>query len=289
MESNEEGSIKRRRIEKTSIVAVTCHGKIHCKRDSTPSMVKIPEGLDVIKVTIASEGNIACFSSDMIRDIISRIMEEKNNLLSSSDREVSISISRINSLIYEKSSVYKNYLEEIQSQRIRDLTYKENFFLGTHDLGFKIFNLHSGDAIANKLFYRKIDEKEGLDMSIPIITDSNFPNTLPTQTDLYPDLLSMIGFTHNSGDGEQIIVTTDYIMQHFKSIGTTKLIIFDLSCSKMYGVSEESEKCSMKIMSENPVPFGGKKYKSRRTYKSKKKYKSRRKCKSKKIYKSRRK
>lgn len=288
MDLNEERVRKKTRIEdKTSIVAITCHGKIHCKRDLNPSIFNVPEGLDVIKVTTASEGNIACFTIEMIEELILSMMNEKNNLLSSSDREVNISISRINSLIYEKSSIHKNALESIG--RIRSLNDKEKYYVTTHDLGFKVFDLHSRDNIANKIFFRKIDEKEGLDMSIPIISDPNFPNTLPGRTDEYPDLLSIIGVKHVNEGVEQVMVTTQMIMQYFKSIGTTKLIIFDLSCSKIYGVSEESQQCSMRIISQNPVPFGGKKYKSRRTYKSKKKYKSRRKCKSKKIYKSRRK
>lgn len=261
--------------EIVSIIAITCHGKIFCKKDTSPDMFNVP--LKVRKATVASEGYTTCYVSAEIDQIIQKIIENKSNLLSSREDISQHAISRINSYLGDIHTNYVNekyihdYIKHTNSHHSHD--FQQNYIKNNH-LGFNIFELNSGDLMYNKLYSRKNSEKNGLDMAIPIIEHPHF--FINSVTDDYTDLMTLIGHPYGKNN---TIIHTKMILDYFKSIGTTKLIIFDLSCSTIHGENDESRQCSMAKISQRRLPFGGKKKKRKNHTYKKRSHTKKRKCK----------
>jgi hypothetical protein len=257
-----------------SILAITAHGNIRLNKKTKKYIVtKIPNGMELIKISISAPGVVNC-------------NDRKNN-----NRQLVEIIKSTSKLLDENLNehVLKNLVDRLRmyiqknvvTQAIDRRTHLYKIYSKYYDEGFKIHILGPNATIANKTYYRqygydnkfknefilaKIDD--GID--IQKIPDKN-AYKIPTLPDLfdefYPDKTYDDNFMQRTYLSE--------ILQYYKNNGTTRLILFDFSCS-VYETSTLSELAGedlLKIREQNKtIPSGGKfnkKFSKKKNYKKK--------------------
>jgi hypothetical protein len=271
------------------VLMVMTHGLIPCENDDRYSTTRIPDGMELIKISIAEEGLVSCDDqnesvnkylidiNDRLPQLLNKNLNQRvlNDMVDEFRRSHSlVYIPRINKKINKiKKNKKKTSIDEI------DLKDYEEFLEGYETGGFKIHRLFSGDVIANKTYYRLFKEKNGnqfsiIEMNKPIFRLSSMEK-IPQMKDLlsefYPDI------TYPPDDRHTI--NLEKILQHYKRLGITRLILFDFSCS-LYsyinlGVRQPRiDKFRMNYIKElnKDIPSGGKYNKKsykRKSYKRK--------------------
>jgi hypothetical protein len=181
-------------------IIVTTHGEIHCKTGEelrqyeynyVPDTFTIPEDMTIFKFTLSAEGVISFLPSIDVKYIISVVNKHVNKLLNPDVEEEDFDeiINEIKQTTDElRSQIYKenviNYIRRKcreylskklkKSKIINKLCKKfdtsnekvDRDFLIYQKHGYKLFKLTGGEKMVNKIFLRKINEKEINDYSI---------------------------------------------------------------------------------------------------------------------------
>jgi hypothetical protein len=283
------------------VLAVTCHGHITLDRSDKYEVTEIPDGMELIKISIATSGLINCCQTSSVSRYLVEINKSMSGLLSESlnDNILNNLLGRIRSSILEKAiPMSEKILGQKRKKDIEHTLYTEH--LKCYDQGFKIHKLVSGNIIANKTYLRRAGEKNKNDFSLPemrepidIIKINSTTYSIPKIYDLFSH------FFPGSYDSDFIqSVTLKQILQYYNDLGVTRLILFDFSCSifksdsHLEGYTPSGMHLRLIRQKNKDIPSGGKKSCKRKKYKKscknkKYKYKYKNKsCKNKKYKKS---
>jgi hypothetical protein len=237
--------------------------EIECEIDNKPKLTQIPEGMEVIKITFATEGCVNMTSLGTYDFTVFLINHFKNELLSTNDY---IFDETINYIVKELKSIQmgqSNVLLKDINKKIRKtndpkkIKAKSNYQIGfIHAVknSVKKYLLKEGDFIMNKKYSRSpSDDKMGEhDFTITAI------NSIDTK-----DVLSEIRRITRFGNQE---MTTEELLDYFKRKGTNKLIIFDFSCSVYHSsyhhngkkyIRQLSNAENRRLRRETTYPYGG--------------------------------
>jgi len=284
----------------TDVLFISTHGSIMCTEiecdiENKPTLTKIPEGMEVIKITLATEGCINIMTEGIYNFAIVLLNYYKNKLLSMDDNVVNKAIDdvakeiksiQIHKSKYMLSDINKTMRKSSNVKKIKKQFNDQLDFIYTAKNSVKKFVLKEGDFIMNKEYSRSYeDERLGeKDFAIMAINSIN-------EIDVLSEMRRKTRF------GSQKI-TTEELLDYFKKKGTNKLIIFDYSCSvynssyydngKKY-IRKLSNMENRRLRRETTNPYGGYKYKRTRKFKKSKSKKNRKSRKSKKNRKSKKK
>lgn len=255
-------------VSAPKISVITSHGALCCnpditrKKPTTLHIFKIPEGIEVIKISIAPPGIENYCSSLDSYEYIQLINKYANDLIASNFSEeylkllidgIFIIYNAIVSSLYSSKDVKKTE-EELKSR-------KE--FISHNVLGIKIFRLRPGNKIINKTFSRHIHEKDMNDFSVLEISKSE------SKDYLFPDLFDVTDLVTNIE--EQQLMTTENIINHYKNNGVRRLLMIDFSCSTPdYDISVRDTRGIRRDIITKNIPFGGLKKTKKRKMKKRK-------------------
>ncbi len=201
-------------IHATEIILISTHGALITRQNkeklSQPKLVRVPDNMEVIKITITAPGigNITNESDILIYyNSIIEVFGELRNPYKSIDE-----ISRtLNELIKKFQTQFKEQLKIKNTQIIGvddNASYVRDFKRHSNK-AFQVYYLKPGSLITDKEFSRTTDDN---------MTDLDFRILNVAYGE---DLLSKDNDTITSGE----------IMNYFSENGTRRLIIFDFSCS----------------------------------------------------------
>lgn len=270
----------------TSIIAITCHGELAYDGEEIDEVV-VPQGIEIIKLSLAYKGVITCADKIDTYEYIRYIINSKNELLSDDKNIVDQAISNISSNIRKRIKLIYN----VNAPKFKRSAHDEREYLIRYNQGLKVNYLYPGDKIAKKIYSRNKLEKDGLDFSIPIISARLFPTIIDENKHInFHDLMNMIGIPVNKyianhekdqdededGESKEVDDDTDVldtytIFNYFKNIGKSKLIIFDFSCSHINAESDRNFRFARRSMRN--LPTGGKRKKYKYTKSKNNKYK----------------
>ncbi len=258
----------------TDILFISTHGLINCAEiepgiENEPNLIEIPEGMEVVKITLGLEGCANLMGEEQYRFALMVLDEEKDKLLSNDDtiveravHDATESIKYFQNYTAKKNLniVNKEIKESKNPKKIKE-TYK--YLLGfIHGIksSVKKFILQEGDLIMNKTYIRDrhdIENKCGeYDYTITIINS-------PDKKDVLSELKRETRFGHQK-------ITTKELLNYFKNKGIHRLIIFDYSCSvyetKDYNKKKKidrttrylDERETRRLRRETTYPYGGK-------------------------------
>jgi hypothetical protein len=243
-----------------SILAITAHGNIRLNKKTKKYIVtKIPDGMELIKISISAPGVVHC-------------SDRKNN-----NRQLVEIIKSTSSLLDENlnKNVLQNivnrlrmYIEKnIVTQTIERTTYLYKTYSKYYNEGFNIHILGPNDTIADKTYYRQYgyDNKFKNEFILAKIDDGidiqKIPNKNAYKMPILPDLFDEFypDKTYDDNFMERIYLSD--ILRYYKNNGTTRLILFDFSCS-VYDTSSFQDLTGeglQKIKEQNKhIPSGGK-------------------------------
>jgi hypothetical protein len=241
-----------------SILAINAHGNIRLNKKTKKYIVtKIPDGMELIKISISAPGVVHC-------------SDRKNN-----NRQLVEIIKSTPSLLDENlnKNVLQNivnrlrmYIEKnIVTQTIERRTYLYKTYSKYYNEGFKIHILGPNDTIADKIYYRQYgyDNKFKNEFTLAKIDDGidiqKIPNKNAYKIPILPDLFDEF-YPNKTYNFMETIYLSD-ILRYYKNNGTTRLILFDFSCS-VYDTSLFSDLSGeglTKIKEQNKhIPSGGK-------------------------------
>jgi hypothetical protein len=257
-----------------SILAITAHGNIRLNKKTKKYIVtKIPNGMELIKISISAPGVVHCSDTKNNNRQLVEIIKSTSSLLDENLNE---------NVLQNLVDRLRMYIQKnIVTQAIDRRSYLYKTYSKYYDEGFKIHILGPNDTIANKTYYRqygndnkfkneftlaKIDD--GID--IQKIPDKN-AYKIPKLPDLFDEFYPHKTYPYNF---MQRTYLSD-ILRYYKNNGTTRLILFDFSCS-VYDTSTLSELAGedlVKIREQNKtITTGGKfnkKFSKRKNYKKK--------------------
>jgi len=181
-------------------IIVTTHGEIHCmtgeesqqfEYNYVPDTFTIPEDMTIFKFTLSAEGVISFLPSIDVKYIISVVNKHVNKLLNPDVKEEDFDeiINEIKQTTDElRGQIYKENVVNYGRRKCREYFSKklknpelinkwcQNFdtsnekfdrdFLIYQKYGYKLFKLTGGQQMVNKIFLRKVNEKEMNDYSI---------------------------------------------------------------------------------------------------------------------------
>ena len=260
----------------TQIINITTHGSIICTKPHDtehiyiPHIITIPEGMTVYKFTMSAEGTVSVASFLDTKYYISIINNYVNELLSieSTPDESIIKkiftdiIRQIEKLRYDnyrnsfKTLVneYRTYANNIEVHKFAEnnsididtllkpeedkdtiCLYKD--FVQHYKKGYNLFKLTGGDKITNKIFSRKIKEKNKNNFSI---TEINW-KLPPLSTEKYGYVKPQLGISKNTPYTTRVQLpgTTDIITESLQYDKLNKLpdlldIIEPIDKSKLF-------------------------------------------------------
>lgn len=268
---------------KPSVIIATTHGCVPCNFTiGEYSTTIVPDGMELIKISISNSGNRCMFLSNQLNSYVNMI-NYYNPILKSekiNNDSYNLLFKILNNQIFKK---IKNDQTKILEYAINSNKFKvgiddEGEYLATG--GFKIHILEPGNVIANKLYQRKFGDKNVNDNSIAELGNIEMPINLNGQIKSAGNLFDLfsIKYTNEIYSSDDIqVLSMDEILNHYKSTGTTRLIIFDFTCSVFSDGSNIC--CNKNIIREirninSHIPTGGKKSKKKsKKYLNKKKYK----------------
>ena len=243
-----------------SILAITAHGNIRLNKKTKKYIVtNIPDGMELIKISISAPGVVHC-------------SDRKNN-----NRQLVEIIKSTSSLLDENlnKNVLQNivnrlrmYIEKnIVTQAIERRTYLYKTYSKYYNEGFKIHILGPNDTIADKTYYRQYgyDNKFKNEFTLAKIDDGidiqKIPNKNAYKMPTLPDLFDEFYPDKTYDDNFMQRTYLSDILRYYKNNGTTRLILFDFSCS-VYDTSLFSDSFGeglTKIKEQNKhIPSGGK-------------------------------
>lgn len=240
---------------KSLILIISTHGQIPFQKndnDNTLTSVKtvIPEGLEVIKYSMALCGVASMCSDISINEHVTLINNNADTLL---DQYTSDSyFNEFGNKIKEVSDEYS------YSRKKRKIYSSEDVFMTDYrcryEQGFNVFFLKPNDEIIDKRFLRKQKEKNNNDFSILLLRKKLIvdENRVPILYDILPD---------NDEPDETQEIYLHALLNKAASSGVTRLIIFDFSCSA-FGTPEldlnprETRQFRNNLISEG-VKYGG--------------------------------
>lgn len=253
------------------ILFISTHGsimcdEIECEIDNKPKLTQIPEGMEVIKITFATEGCVNMTSLGTYDFTVFLINHFKNELLSTNDyifnETINYIVKELKSIQVDQSNILlKDINKKIrQTNDPKKIKAKSNYQMGfIHAVknSVKKYLLKEGDFIMDKQYSRSpSDDKMGeYDFTITAI------NSIDTK-----DVLSEIRRITRFGDQS---ITTEELLDYFKRKGTNKLIIFDFSCSVYHSsyyhnnkkyIRQLSNAENRRLRRETTYPYGGYKY-----------------------------
>jgi hypothetical protein len=254
---------------KPLILIATTHGCVPCDSLGMYNTINVPNGMEFVKISIAYSGKRCAFNSRLMNTYISMINYFNPLLISKNlnDNSYDLLLKILNNQIFKRiKDDQKKMLEyAINSNKFKVGIDDEGEYVTTG--GFKVHILKSGSLIANKLYQRQFGDKRGNDFSIvelekPESKTLGPPILKPVEN--LPDLFS-IKYPHEtySHDFTQSVRLND-ILNYYVSIGITRLIFFDFTCSSFLdGLNhccDESRINEIRDMNIY-IPTGGKKYK----------------------------
>jgi hypothetical protein len=280
-----------------SILTVACHGNIVLDDDKNYVYTIIPDGIELIKISISAPGVVHCSDDKNTNRNLIEIIKSIPSLLDENLNE-----NTLNNLVKRVSTYVEKYsvlpiVEQKISSRLFNI-YKEHY-----SKGFKIHTLFPGDKIANKKYWRQYRDKNKnkfilakMDNKFDVRKISKNKYKIPKLPDLFDEF-----YPEQTYDGNfSQVINLEQILEYYKNRGTTRLILFDFSCSVFenatfyYTIGPGLEQ----VVEQNKyIPSGGKfnkKSYKRKSYKKKsykkknyknKSYKKKNKNKNKKSYK----
>ena len=280
-----------------SILTVACHGSIVLDDDKNYVYTIIPDGIELIKISISAPGVVHCSDDKNTNRNLIEIIKSIPSLLDENLNENTLNnlVKRISTYV-EKYSVLPIVEQKISSRLFN--IYKEHY-----SKGFKIHTLFPGDKIANKKYWRQYRDKNKnkfilakMDNKFDVRKISKNKYKIPKLPDLFDEF-----YPEQTYDGNfSQVINLEQILEYYKNRGTTRLILFDFSCSVFenatfyYTIGPGLEQ----VVEQNKyIPSGGKfnkKSYKRKSYKKKsykkknyknKSYKKKNKNKNKKSYK----
>ena len=222
----------------TGIIFISAHGGVITRQIegiSKPKMVRIPDTMEVIKISVATPGVVNLAHENDIVEYYNLIVPVFQDL-SNPDIPISELQEIINQLI-EKFQLKFNKIAK-RNIKFRGLDHVHDFQLHT-DKALKVFYLNPGEFIADKEYLRTESD---------IATDVDFRVLSLSREHGREDLLSK-----NNDE-----ITTEEIMEHFLRNGTRRLIIFDFSCSTCSTYSERDTRSLRRKLIKDDIGYGGK-------------------------------
>jgi hypothetical protein len=283
----------------TMILNISTHGGILCRKEGkifVPIKTTIPDGIEVVKFTISTEGVVGFASSNETNFYISIINYYMDNLLTDDFDDVDLEI-LVDGFMLITEILKQDAMHLIKNNKMN--RYDGMQFINHYDKGYNVFKLRAGDEIANKIFLRKYEEKDGNDFAITELPEKiNMPDTILSvlsgsalyascpQIKILPDVLSRIDPSTDPNSHQ--LITIEQLMKYYKNAGISRLIIFDFTCSVFFherddGVKEcvENTKIAnlrkrMNAIPSGRLPYGGKNKKNKTIKHKKKRNKMRR-------------
>lgn len=223
---------------KPLVLMIMTHGHIPCDDNDKYRTTTIPDGMELIKISISEAGLINCYDSNKSVDKylidVNEILPQLLNI--NYDERTERAINTYLNLWRESHSyVYIPMIQEDLNKRKthkikREIDISGLKYVEGYERGFKIHKLVSGDVVANKVYTREFKEKRKNNFSI-IEMDRQI-NRLSYMQEIpeMPDLLSEIFYDETEPNDIHVINLED-ILEHYKKLGITRLILFDFSCS----------------------------------------------------------
>lgn len=252
----------------SKVLIASAHGCIQCNLGMY-NTISVPDGMELVKISVSAAGKRCIFNTFLVNKYIDMI-NFFNPLLSNRATTNEYLINIIKNIILNMKQGQKALLDHsIKNQIFKIGIDEEGEYLGTN--GFKIYNLTSGQIIANKTYRRHFRDKRGNDYSIVELDSPNREEPLQINgknvVEHVGELKDLLSVMHKStsndaprpNDIQQI--TLSQILNYYKTNGVTKIILFDLACSS-YLDDENSccdENVSQNISNTNyDIPYGGK-------------------------------
>jgi hypothetical protein len=211
-----------------SILCVTCHGNIVLDDDKNYVYTIIPDGIELIKISISAPGVVHCSDNKNTNRNLIEIINSISSLLDENLNENTLInlVKRISTYV-EKYSV-SPIIEQKRSGHLFNI-YKEHY-----SKGFKIHKLLPGDKIANKKYWRYYGDKNKnkfilakMDSEHDVHKISESKYKIPKLPDLFEEFYTEQ--TYDENDYQD--VNLQQILEYYKNRGTSRLILFDFSCS----------------------------------------------------------
>jgi len=211
-----------------SILCVTCHGNIVLDDDKNYVHTTIPDGIELIKISISAPGVVHCSDNKNTNRNLIEIINSISSLLDENLNENTLInlVKRISTYV-EKYSV-SPIIEQKRSGHLFNI-YKEHY-----SKGFKIHKLLPGDKIANKKYWRYYGDKNKnkfilakMDSEHDVHKISESKYKIPKLPDLFEEFYTEQ--TYDENDYQD--VNLQQILEYYKNRGTSRLILFDFSCS----------------------------------------------------------
>ena len=194
--------------------------------------------MELIKISISEAGLINCYNSNKsVNKYLIDVNEILPQLLNINyDERTERAINTYLSLWRESHSyVYIPMIQEDLNKRKTQKIKHESEMYGRkyvegYERGFKIHKLVSGDVVANKVYTREFKEKYKNNFSIiemdKQIKRLSYMQEIPEM----PDLLSKMYYDETEPNDIHII-NLEQMLEYYKNLGITRLILFDFSCS----------------------------------------------------------
>jgi hypothetical protein len=255
-----------------SILCVTCHGNIVLDDDKNYVHTTIPDGIELIKISISAPGVVHCSDNKNTNRNLIEIIKSIPSLLDENLNENTlINLVKHISTYVEKYSV-SPIIEQKRSGHLFNI-YKEHY-----SKGFKIHKLLPGDKIANKKYWRYYGDKNKnkfilakMDNEHDVHKISESKYKIPKLHDLFEEFYTEQ--TYDENDYQD--VNLQQILEYYKNRGTSRLILFDFSCSVFENAEfyYTSGPGLQQVVEQNKhIPSGGKfnkKSHKRKSYKRK--------------------
>jgi len=214
----------------SSILTITTHGNILLDDNKNYVFTTIPKGMKVIKISISAPGVVHCSDNKNLNRHLVEIIKSIPSLLDENlnENELNILVNRI--LNY----VEKHTVSQVIEKKMSGHLYKK--YAQHYRQGFKIHELLPGDKIANKIYWRIYGDKSTnknefilakMDSEIDIHKISNTKYKIPKLPDLFNEFYTKKTYDTNFKQ----VVNLKKILNYYKNKGTTRLILFDFSCS----------------------------------------------------------
>jgi hypothetical protein len=265
----------KRNKKKTIVLVISTHGFIPCEINGEtnkyePEMFIMPEGIEIHKISVATPGVANITHRRLIEYQIYNIQTSMQNLLSDNFNVASF----IDNIKYGNDGWRQNieYATKDLQQYEKDC-YKKNRcedFLYHSGKGYKYSILTAEDSddpnvsnkVANKMYTRTIDEKNGNYVSITELNKTS--RAIFEQPDLLFNIFGNRGIPLQNGKILQG-VDLQFIVKHYKNLGFEKIILFDFSCSvfkyKDTLLDRPIARQLRRDMCKNNIKSGGKKIK----------------------------
>ena len=257
-----------------SILAITAHGNIRLNKKTKKYIVtKIPRGMELIKISISAPGVVHCSDTKNNNRQLVEIIKSTSSLLDENLNE-NVLQNLVNRL---RMYIEKNIVTQATERR----TYLYKTYSKYYDEGFKIHILGPNDTIADKTYYRQYgyDNKLKNEFTLAKIDDGIYIQKIPDKNaykmPTLPDLFDEFYPDKTYDDNFMQRTYLSDILRYYNNNGTTRLILFDFSCS-VYDtslLSDLSDEGLKKIREQNKtIPSGGKfnkKFSKRKSYKRK--------------------